>query len=192
MNSRFAIPDWAEPFISRGNTAVLATLALLLAGACTSGPSRSSTQEPSRRREPVECALRDTTQQVSDRFAQLGEVVRAQWCAVDLSGGSDRVPGPSDIRFVGYFDTTAADMEALLKRPGWDFERRRPTNIPGPVAEAAGVAPVSVWLTSTRLERSVTRDLYTATFYLDKGSHRILFDAVNPANPKGEGAVVGG
>ncbi|MEU1538229.1 hypothetical protein ABZ461_08890 [Actinacidiphila glaucinigra] len=136
--------------------------------------------------------MRDTTQQITDRFSELGTVVRTRWCAVDLSGGSDRVPGPSDIRLVGYFDTTAADMKALLDHPYWAFEHSRPKSIPGPLAQAAGTASVSSWMTSTDLERTITRDLYTATFYLDEESNRIVFDTMNPISPKDKVVVVKG
>ncbi|MFG2299456.1 hypothetical protein [Actinacidiphila glaucinigra] len=177
---------------ARMSAGALSAAALLLTVACTpSAPER--TQEASESRKPAAgCELRDTTQQSTDRFSELGTVVRTRWCAVDVSGGSDRVPGPNDIRLVGYFDTTAADMKALLDHPYWAFEHSRPKSIPGPVAQAAGTASVSSWMTSTDLERTITRDLYTATFYLDGESNRIVFDTMNPINPKDKVVVVKG
>ncbi|MEU6344963.1 hypothetical protein ABZ883_28905 [Streptomyces sp. NPDC046977] len=135
-----------------GSARVLFPAALLLTVACTAGEPETG------------CELRDTTRQITDRFSALGTVVRTQWCAIDLTGGSDRVPGPSDIRLVGYFDTTAADMQALLDHPGWTFRRSQPQDLPGPVARAAGTASVPSWTTSTDLETSITRDLYSAAF----------------------------
>ncbi|MEU1619687.1 hypothetical protein ABZ479_20605 [Streptomyces sp. NPDC005722] len=177
---------------ARMSAGVLSVAALLLTVACTpNAPARA--QEASENGKPAaRCELRDTTQQITDRFSKLGTVVRTRWCAVNLSGGSGRVPGPTDFRLVGYFDTTAADMEALLDHPYWTFEHSRPKSIPGPVAQAAGTASVSSWMTSTDLEATVTRDLYTATFYLDEESHRIVFDTVNPINPKDKVVIVKG
>ncbi|WP_236246138.1 hypothetical protein [Streptomyces sp. CC210A] len=148
----------------------------------------------SARQAPRTCEISEEKAPVSARFSALGEVLSTRWCAFALGVDTGRVPGPTDTRVVGYFETSASEMQALLGRSGWTFEKSRPTRLPDPVARAAGVTPGSTttWVTSPELDRSITLDVYTGRFYLDEETHRILFDTLNPIAPEDGGVVVGG
>ncbi|MFE0645731.1 hypothetical protein ACFW2Y_29585 [Streptomyces sp. NPDC058877] len=143
------------------------------------GASRASSAEPA-----GTCELSGSTEQITARFSMLGKVVSTQWCAIDLTQDSGRVPGPSDIRLVGYFDITAADMKALVSRTDWTFTRAPLplTELPAPVVQAAGAtsSSTSVWVTSAELEKTVTREVYSGSFYIEEKANRIVFDTVNP------------
>ncbi|MDX3646280.1 hypothetical protein [Streptomyces sp. MB09-02B] len=173
---------------ARKGALVLAAIVpvMVSVGSCGSEPRGSA---PGTDSASAGCEIRDTTQQVADRFSGLGEVVTTEWCAMDLVGGSSRVPGPSDIRMVGYFETTAEDMKAVLDAPGRTFEKAEPEGIPA--ALGGSTSGKTEWLTSTEANEEITAGLYTGTFYFDRASNKILFDAVNPTRADDEGAVVG-
>lgn len=194
VSGRFRTLGRADPLIARGARAgaalkgVLLLAAIVSVGSCGSSEPRGSA--PGTDRASAGCGIRDTTQQVADRFSALGKVVTTEWCAMDLAGGSSRVPGPSDIRMVGYFETTAEDMKAVLDAPDRTFEKAEPEDIPD--ALGASTSEETEWLTSPEVNEEITAGLYTATFFFDRTSNKILFDAVNPTGTEDEGAVVGG
>ncbi|MEH0544930.1 hypothetical protein QA802_18115 [Streptomyces sp. B21-105] len=221
VNGSFATLGWAKPFISRGtvtrevtwrrgdisrSTSVsgfrplvatragvalkgaLVVAVLVSVGSCGSPEPRGSA--PGTDGTSAGCEIRDTTQQVADRFSALGKVVSTEWCAMDLTGGSSRVPGPSDIRMVGCFETTAADMQKILGGSGRTFQKAEPEDIPDPLSGSVGGK--TEWVTSPEVNEEITGGLYTATFYFDRDSHKVLFDSVNPTRTADEGAVVGG
>ncbi|MCQ6553020.1 hypothetical protein NPS70_07380 [Streptomyces sp. C10-9-1] len=177
-----------------------AAAGLLLVAACgTSGPEARDRAPAGRVADPPAsasptCEISEEKEPVGARFSALGEVLSTRWCAFALGTGTGRVPGPTDTRVVGYFETSASAVEALLGRSGWTFEETRPTGLPDAVARAAGITPSSTttWVTSPELDGSVTRDLYTGSFYLDEEANRILFDTVNPVDPEDGVVVVGG
>ncbi|MFF7386889.1 hypothetical protein ACFZAE_00245 [Streptomyces scabiei] len=187
-------PGRAELLVARGPRAgvafrgALVLAAIVSVGSCGSPEPRGSSPGPDS--APGGCEIRDTTQQVADRFSALGRVVTAEWCAMDLSGGSSRVPGPTDIRMVGSFETTAEDMKAVLDAPGRTFEKDGPEDIPD--ALSASMPENHEWLTSSDVDEEITQGLYTAAFYFDPASNRILFDTVNPTRTDDEAVVAGG
>ncbi|WP_175411520.1 hypothetical protein [Streptomyces sp. TRM64462] len=169
--------------------AVLAALTVLLTASCgadtkaADGAGTDTRAGGAASGKPAgTCELSGSTEQITARFSMLGEVVSTQWCAIDLTQDSGRVPGPSDIRLVGYFDTTAADMKALLGRSDWTFKQVPLPELPEPVVRAAGVtsSSTSAWVTSAELEKTVTREVYSGSFYVDEKANRIVFDTVNP------------
>ncbi|AVV42343.1 hypothetical protein C6376_13820 [Streptomyces sp. P3] len=166
----------------------LVVAAVVSVGSCGSPEQQGSA--PGTDGASAGCEVRDTTQQVADRFSALGKVVSTEWCAMDLAGGSSRVPGPSDIRMVGYFETTAADMKEILGGSGRTFEKAQPEDIPDPLSGSVGGK--TEWVTSPEVNEEITGGLYTATFYFDRNSHKVLFDSVNPTRTEDEGVVVGG
>ncbi|MFF6780331.1 hypothetical protein [Streptomyces sp. NPDC012510] len=166
----------------------LAVAVIVSVGSCGSSEPRGSA--PQADHGSAGCEVRDTTQQVADRFSGLGKVVSAEWCAIDLTGGSSRVPGPSDIRMVGCFETTATDMRRILDDRDREFERVETVDVPEPLRRCVG-GP-SEWVTSTEIDEEITGGLYTATFSFDRLSNRVLFDTVNPVRTQDEGVVVGG
>lgn len=186
---------WTAPVGSRSGAALkgaLAVAAIVSVGSCGhSGPRVSA---PETDGMSAGCEVRDTTQQVADRFSGLGKVVSTEWCSMDLTGGSSRVPGPSDIRMVGYFETTAADMTRILDDQDREFVQVEPVDIPEPLSRSVSrsVGGESAWVTSTEIDEEITGGLYTAAFYFDRASNRVLFDSVNPARTQDEGVVVGG
>jgi hypothetical protein len=166
----------------------LVLAAIVSVGSCGSSEPQGSAPETDG--ASAGCEIRDTTQQVADRFSGLGKVVSTEWCAMDLTGGSSRAPGPSDIRMVGYFETTAADMKEILGGPRRTFEKAEPEDIPDPLSGSVGGK--TEWVTSPEVNEEITGGLYTATFYFDRDSNKVLFDSVNPTRTEDEGVVVGG
>ncbi|GAA4769243.1 hypothetical protein GCM10023329_15050 [Streptomyces sanyensis] len=180
-----------------------AVAVLLLVASCgTSGPEgrdqasagRVADPSASARSASRTCEISEEKEPVRARFPAFGEVLSTRWCAFALGVDTGRVPGPTDTRVVGYLETSASAVEALLARSDGTFEEARPTGLPEAVARAAGITPSSTttWVTSPELDGSITLDLYTGRFYLDEETNRVLFDTVNPVGPEDGGVVVGG
>ncbi|MGW0841333.1 hypothetical protein ACWD26_14410 [Streptomyces sp. NPDC002787] len=190
VNGGFAV-RWRPLVGARPGAALkgaLVVAAIVSVGSCGSPEPQESA--PGTDSASEGCEVRDTTQQVADRFSKLGEVISTQWCAMDLTGGSSRAPGPSDIRMVGYFETSATDIKAILDGPERKFEQAEPEDIPEPLRGA--INGKTEWVTSPEVDEEITGGLYTGTFSFDRDSHRVLFDTVNPARAEDEGAVAGG
>ncbi|MGW0704919.1 hypothetical protein ACWD4G_02900 [Streptomyces sp. NPDC002643] len=166
----------------------LVAAAILSVGSC--GSSEPQGSAPGTDSASAGCEIRDTTQQVADRFSALGEVITTEWCAMNLTTDPSRAPGPSDIRMVGYFETTAEAMKTVLDAPDRTFEKAQPEDIPDPLS--GSVTGKTEWLTSPEVNEEITAGLYTATFYFDRASNRVLFDTINPRRTEDEGTVVGG
>ncbi|MEU3460442.1 hypothetical protein ABZ721_10850 [Streptomyces sp. NPDC006733] len=69
-------------------------------------------------------------------------------------------------------------MRKIMGTAGWKFTSAAPEEVP---REIAAVLPQDAqWVASTDFDVTVTKGAYAGSFYLDRASAQVLFDAVNP------------
>lgn len=97
--------------------------------------------------------------------------------------GRSRLPGPTDTRLVGMLTAEDASVvREILDDPatGGDFDAVSPENIPVEIAKA--LPEGAQWVESRDFNQEVTGPLYEGRFYVDRKSHRVLFDCSNPVS----------
>lgn len=150
--------------------AVLVLWVGAVASAC-SGPDRQDGVD--------EGPLRTETEPLEKRFALLGPLSDAHWLGYDRVKNNDgrSVPGPSDIRLVGFArlaDGKAAELTSVAER-GFG---------PEPLGELpeqpAAFAPKDArWQHSDAFDDEMTAGAYSGRFLLSPATGTVCFDALN-------------
>ncbi|GAB3685706.1 hypothetical protein GCM10027589_54620 [Actinocorallia lasiicapitis] len=158
----------------------LALAATLLLTACT--PERA----PDTAKPTPTPKVRTDREPLERRFAALGPLTDPHWLGTTLGPEPDpadriTVPGPSDVRVVGFARLKPGTVTTLLAAPHWSFHRTEPDEIP------AALTPFTPeharWFRSTSFDSSLTRDLYPGTFSLDPATDTVYFETMNPLVP---------
>ncbi len=162
---------------------VLVATAVVCAASCSpSGSGRTAAQAGSREGGEgtgARCVVRSDPAPITRRFPLFGTPRRAHWCGVLVNGGGgDRVPGPSDVRMVGVVELTAPAFAKVEAGMGAHPAAGSPGTLP---AEVVRFLPDhATWLRSPRLDRSISRGLYTASFLVDRARRAVVLDCVDP------------
>ncbi|MEV4685246.1 hypothetical protein [Streptomyces kurssanovii] len=150
--------------------AVLVLGAGAVASACTGPEPRDGAEEG---------PLRTETEPLEKAFALLGPLSDAHWLGYDRVKNNDgrSVPGPSDIRLVGFArlaDGKAAELTAVTERAFG----------PGPLGELperlVTFAPEDAqWQHSEVFDSEMTGGAYSGRFLLSPAEGMVCFDALN-------------
>ncbi|MFE5301355.1 hypothetical protein [Streptomyces sp. NPDC056632] len=142
-------------------------LATVLA-ACTS-PSESSD----------ETTVRTDSEPLERRFAALGRLSDAHWLGMVLGTDSrGSVPGPTDVRVVGFARLRAGGVKAVTGAPREGFSPTAPSPPPEPLVPY--LPKGAHWVRSESFDREVTGGAYAGTFFLDESEDLVYFDTTNP------------
>ncbi|MFG3345778.1 hypothetical protein ACGF1Z_12045 [Streptomyces sp. NPDC048018] len=151
-----------------GRRGALALGLAAVLGACTS-PSNSW----------EDSTVRTDSEPLERRFAALGPLSDAHWLGTVLGAeGRGSVPGPTDVRVVGFARMRTGGVRALAGAPQWRFRSATPSAPPEPLLP---YLPESArWVRSPSFDDEVTGRRYAGTFYLDESEDRVYFDTTNP------------
>jgi hypothetical protein len=131
--------------------------------------------------------VRTDAEPLERRFGALGPLSHARWLGVVLGTDSrGSVPGPTDVRVVGFARLRAGRVAALVGAPEWDFRPATPSGLPEALVE---FMPESAgWVRSASFDRRMTGETYSGAFYFAPGADRVCFDTVNPSAASGSGS----
>ncbi|WP_329139316.1 hypothetical protein OG552_33095 [Streptomyces sp. NBC_01476] len=147
-------------------------LATVLAG-CTSTAKSTDSKE-----------VRTDTEPLERRFVTLGPLSDAHWLGVVLGTGS-RVPGPTDVRVVGFAQLRAGAVASIVGASQLGFQPAMPSRLP---AELMRFMPENArWVRSGSFDGQVTGETYSGAFYFDLGADWVYFDTINPSAVAGSG-----
>ncbi len=154
--------------VGLGRRGVLALGAAMALAACTSPAKRTDGNEVRTDSEPLE-----------RRFAALGPLSDTHWLGVVLGTDSRvSVPGPADVRVVGFARLRAGGVAAIVRAPQRGFEPATPSRPPEGLVQ---FMPKSArWVRSESFDRRMTGGRYSGAFYFDPGADRVYFDTTNP------------
>ncbi|MFF3653051.1 hypothetical protein ACFYXV_30975 [Streptomyces sp. NPDC002181] len=158
-----------------------ATAALLTAvtvSSCTTGGSD----------EAGACEVRHELDQITSRFPSFRQLESTSWCGIDPDKPSRWLPSQNEIRLVGVLN--AVDDQAVLKdldNPELGFRTVVPENVPPEIAKL--LPEQAEWMMSDRVNKDITEDLYSGSFYYDKRSGQVMFDCWNPMRKDGPAPV---
>ncbi|WP_406089038.1 hypothetical protein [Streptomyces sp. NBC_01013] len=143
-------------------------LATLLA-ACTSTAKDKDGNEVRTDSEPLE-----------RRFAPLGPLSDAHWLGVALGTTDARVPGPTDLRVVGFAQLRAGAVSSITGTSSQrGFKAAKPHQLP---SELVQFMPEGArWVRSESFDRQVTGETYAGRFYFDAATDLVYFDTINPS-----------
>lgn len=125
--------------------------------------------------------LRTDPEPLERRFAALGPLSEPHWLGIRLgadSGSRVDVPGPTDVRVVGFARLGKGRLDALVADPRYDFRPAELPRLPQKLAQFTGAG--GGWLRGEAFDRRVTGGTYTGAFYLHPATGRVCFDTVNP------------
>ncbi|MFI1380150.1 hypothetical protein [Embleya sp. NPDC020886] len=153
-----------------GRREVLVSGAAAVLAACTSSAAKEADGDTVRRDSaPLE-----------RRFPMLGPLFDARWLG-DVLGVDSRmsVPGPSDVRVVGFARLRAGGVAAIVATPGRDFRPATPSTVPDALTRF--VPKDARWVGSKSFDSEMTREVYPGAFHLDPGTDTVYFDTIDPS-----------
>lgn len=134
--------------------------------------------------------IRTDSEPLERRFAALGPLSRARWLGLVLGTDSRvSVPGPTDVRVVGFARLRAGRVAALVEASRWDFQPETPSGLPETLAEF--MPEGARWVRSESFDHRMTGGTYPGEFYFDPVADRVCFDTTNPSPAAGSGTVTG-
>lgn len=124
--------------------------------------------------------IRTDSEPLERRFAVLGPLSNAHWVGVALGTDSRAsVPGPTDVRVVGFAQLRAGGGAAITGVPQREFLPAMPSGLP---EELVQFMPKGArWVRSESFDRAVTGGTYSGAFYVDPGTNWVCFDTTNPS-----------
>ncbi|MFE6844630.1 hypothetical protein [Streptomyces sp. NPDC057686] len=134
------------------------------------------------------CKVRHETDQITSRFPSFKQLESTSWCGIDPDVPS-RLPSQNNIRLVGVLN--AVDDQAVLNdldNSALEFRPVVPANVPPEIAKL--LPKGAEWMMSKQVNKSITEDLYSGSFYYDKRSGQVLFDCSNPFRKDGPSPAV--
>ncbi|MEV8625288.1 hypothetical protein [Streptomyces sp. NPDC051079] len=154
--------------VKLGRRGVLALGAAAALGACTS-PAKSA----------EDGKVRTDPEPLERRFTALGRLSDVHWLGTVLGADSrGSVPGPTDVRVVGFAQLRAGGVRALTGAPKWAFRPATPGRPPEALVPYASKS--ARWVRSASFDDEVTGGLYAGTFHFDETGDRVYFDTTNP------------
>lgn len=130
-------------------------------------------------------AVRTDPEPLERRFVTLGPLSDAHWLGIVLSADS-RVPGPTDVRVVGFAQLIAGGVASIAGALQLGFQPATPSRLPDRLVQ---FMPKSArWVRSESFDRQVTGETYSGAFYLDPGADWVYFDTTNPSAVSSSGA----
>ncbi|MFF0015867.1 hypothetical protein [Streptomyces sp. NPDC005374] len=156
-------------FAGLGRRGVLTLGAATVLGACTSTAQGTDANTVRTDSEPLE-----------RRFTALGPLSKAHWLGVVLGTDSRvSVPGPRDVRVVGFAQLRAGNVALITGAPQRGFLPATPSQLPEALAQ---FMPKSArWVRSESFDRAVTGGTYSGAFYVDPDANWVCFDTTNPS-----------
>ena len=122
--------------------------------------------------------VRTDPEPLERRFVTLGRLSDAHWLGVAL-GTDSRVPGPTDVRLVGFAQLRAGGVASIAGASQRGFQPATPSGVPEKLVQ---FTPRNArWVRSESFDRQVTGETYSGAFYLDPGADWVYFDTTNPS-----------
>ena len=153
-----------------GRRSALALGLAAVLSACTSTHGKSTASG----------GVRTDLEPLERRFTAFGPLSDAHWLGVALGSDNDsRVPGPTDVRVVGFARLRAGAVAALKGASQRGFQPAQPRRLPD---ELVPFMPEDArWVRSESFDRQMTGERYSGTFFLDAGADWVYFDTTNPS-----------
>ncbi|WP_432029624.1 hypothetical protein [Streptomyces sp. 1222.5] len=124
--------------------------------------------------------VRTDPEPLERRFTALGPLSDAHWLGVVLGTDHDsRVPGPTDVRVVGFARLRAGAVAALQGASPRGFQPAQPRRLPHTLVPF--MPEKARWVRSESFDRHMTGERYSGTFFLDPGADWVYFDTTNPS-----------
>ncbi|MET7642771.1 hypothetical protein ABZS83_03785 [Streptomyces sp. NPDC005426] len=129
--------------------------------------------------------VRTDSEPLERRFATLGPLSDAHWLGVVLGTTDSRIPGPTDLRVVGFAQLRAGAVASIVGASQRGFQAEKPPRLP---EELAPFMPKNArWVRSESFDRQVTGETYPGRFYFDAATDRVCFDTINASVAAGSG-----
>ncbi|MFF0291462.1 hypothetical protein [Streptomyces sp. NPDC005262] len=129
--------------------------------------------------------VRTDSEPLERRFVALGPLSGAHWLGVVLGTPDSRVPGPTDVRVVGFARLRAGAVASIVGATRRGFRSAKPDQLPSTLVQF--MPKKARWVRSESFDRQVTGETYSGMFYFDPGADWVYFDTVNPSVASGAG-----
>jgi hypothetical protein len=124
--------------------------------------------------------VRTDSDPLERRFAALGQLSDTHWLGFVLGTDSRvSVPGPTDVRVVGFARLRAGGVAAIVGAPQRGFQPATPSQLPEALVQF--MPKNARWVRSESFDRQVTGGTYSGAFYFDPGADWVYFDTTNPS-----------
>ncbi|MFE0510638.1 hypothetical protein [Streptomyces sp. NPDC058964] len=124
--------------------------------------------------------VRTDSEPLERRFAALGPLSHAHWLGVVLGTESRvSVPGPADVRVVGFAQLRAGSVAAIAGASKRGFQPATPSQLPKKLVRF--MPKGARWVRSESFDLRVTGGRYSGAFYFDRGADWVYFDTTNPS-----------